>query len=167
MPKPLSMQALDSSAYNEFWAEERAGELFKLHNLDSLGWTFKIGHSQRTLGWCKYRQKTIEFSKHFVHLDRAEIEDVILHEIAHALVYIETGKNHGHDAVWRAKCREIGARPERLAPPEIKSGAKHNYVIICSGCGEVIGRRYRLREALLRRYVSKCCGEKLDYYEEG
>jgi hypothetical protein len=38
-----------------------------------------------------------------------EIVDTILHEIAHALV----GPRHGHDTVWKAKCTDIGARPER------------------------------------------------------
>ena len=38
-----------------------------------------------------------------------EVLDTILHEIAHALV----GPQHGHDAVWRAKAREIGCTGER------------------------------------------------------
>ncbi len=38
-----------------------------------------------------------------------EVLDTILHEIAHALV----GPQHGHDAVWRAKAREIGCSGER------------------------------------------------------
>ena len=41
--------------------------------------------------------------------DDAEIEDTLLHEIAHALV----GRRHHHDAVWRAKAREIGCTGQR------------------------------------------------------
>ncbi|ETJ45187.1 Protein of hypothetical function SprT, partial [human gut metagenome] len=38
----------------------------------------------------------------------------VLHEIAHARV----GASHGHDAVWAAEARRIGASGRRLVPRE-------------------------------------------------
>ena len=47
-----------------------------------------------------------------------ESQDVILHEIAHALV----GRGHGHNEEWRNKCIEIGAKPEQYYQPEDRGG---------------------------------------------
>lgn len=143
MPKPLSMEALDLP---EFWIERRANELLTEHGLAEQGWKFAFCHSKQHLGWCKHTRKEIQFSSYFTHNEREEIEDVILHEIAHALV----GPKHGHDYVWQMKCVEIGARPERLNSTSTTS-ATHNYIIECQKCGQQL-KRHRLRPALLERY---------------
>lgn len=41
--------------------------------------------------------------------------DTIRHEYAHMLVIMRTHKSHGHDAVWKAACKEVGCSPNRLA----------------------------------------------------
>ncbi len=43
----------------------------------------------------------------------AERIDTLLHEMAHAADYLETG-NHGHGGSWRACARRVGCRPTRL-----------------------------------------------------
>lgn len=72
--------------------------------------------------------------------------EVIRHEYAHALVAVRTGRKHGHDAVWKAACREIGCNTSRLSHQEDahalsveKRVQKERYEIYCRNCG----RRWR------------------------
>ena len=88
-----------------------ASKLMTDHGLTEQGWKFDFSTSARRIAVCKHRIKTIEFSLHRLGSDRAAIKDIILHEIAHALV----GPKHGHDATWRAMCVRIGAKPNRLS----------------------------------------------------
>jgi SprT protein len=128
--------------------EELANELLEEHDLSD--WRFEWSKDKRTVGWCRHHRKVIQYSLYFVHkTDMDEIRDTLLHEIAHALV----GANHGHNHVWKSKCREIGARPERLANEESKTTAVYNYKLLCDNCGKEY-YRYRLRRATL--YCSRC-----------
>src|SRR5581483_6001841 len=87
---------------------ELACRLLVQHGLAD--WNFCFNHRKIYMGVCRHSRKRIELSRHFVEVNSDElIRDVILHEIAHALV----GPMHGHDDVWRQKCLEIGARPNR------------------------------------------------------
>ena len=58
------------------------------------------------LGMCMPKDKCIILNAHHIdtHPD-AEIENTILHEVAHALTV-----GHGHDDVWATKARELGWR---------------------------------------------------------
>lgn len=62
-----------------------------------------------------YGIKTIELNKDYYYLtpDHHELIDTILHEIAHALHFKESGKT-GHTEGWRRVCVRIGAEPNRL-----------------------------------------------------
>ncbi len=88
-----------------------ARRLLDEHGLSA--WEFGFNSNVRRAGVCFYPYRTepgrIELSIHFIERNPDdEILDTILHELAHALV----GPGHGHDKVWRAKCKQIGARPE-------------------------------------------------------
>ena len=68
---------------------------------------------------CRYGTRTIELSVFLVDRNGPEeVRDTILHEIAHALV----GPGHGHDAVWKRQCIEIGARPVRCGDADMPDG---------------------------------------------
>ena len=83
--------------------------------------------------------------------DEAEIEDTLLHEIAHALV----GRRHHHDAVWQAKAREIGCSARRCHDVSFSEPA----LIACcvNGCFAV-GRHRSRRNMRCRR-----CGGAVTY----
>ena len=55
-------------------------------------WHFDFQNKKVALGTCSYRDKRISLSKWYVELNEEdEVEDTILHEIAHALSYIRHG----------------------------------------------------------------------------
>ena len=93
--------------------EALARDLLARHKASSgLGadWTFGFDLSTTRGGVCRYADRRIDLSVSYRHrATRAEIEDTLLHEIAHALV----GYAHHHDAVWQAAARAIGCTAER------------------------------------------------------
>ena len=137
--------------------EDRARELLDEYGLDN--WTFEISSEKVTVGHCYHDRKLIVFSENYAHADWSEIEDTILHEIAHALV----GPGHGHNLTWKLKAMAIGAKPERLAPPHLQSKAEYRYVMECPNCGKQ-WHRYRMRR---RNFGSICptCKVEVDIYE--
>jgi predicted SprT family Zn-dependent metalloprotease len=69
------------------------------------GWRFQPDNARRRAGNTNYTRRTVSLSRHFVARNSlAQVEDTLLHEIAHVLV----GPGHGHDRVWQAKHRAIG-----------------------------------------------------------
>ena len=91
-------------------AEIMAKEIIAEH---LTGWGFVWDNRKRALGSCQYDTKSIRMSKAFVNggLSVAEVKDTVLHEVAHALV----GPGNGHNAVWKAKAQEIGAKSNATA----------------------------------------------------
>lgn len=149
-----------ASVENITYCYALAAKLMQDHGLTEQGWKFDFSTSSRRIAVCKFRIKTIEFSLHRLGTDKAVIKDIILHEIAHALV----GPGHGHDATWRAMCVRIGAKPNRLSSETVTSKG-YNFEIHCTQCGALVGRRYRVKQALLDRYISKCCSAKMVAYD--
>ncbi|MDX5318813.1 MAG: SprT-like domain-containing protein [Actinomycetes bacterium] len=76
-----------------------------------LGWD----NARTRAGMCRFGTRTISLSRHLMVLYEPEqVREVVLHEIAHALV----GPQHNHDSVWRAKAREIGSSGARALPAD-------------------------------------------------
>lgn len=111
-----------------FQAQELAVRLLAVHGLSD--WSCAFNRSKRQMGCCHYGRRIIELSRHFVERNTLDlIRDTLLHEIAHALV----GPGHGHDAVWKAMCLQVGAKPERLSNvPDMPQG---RWQAICDCCG--------------------------------
>lgn len=128
----------------------RARGLLTRHRLD--GWSFAFDHAKRRGGACHYGRKAISLSLGFAEAaSDAEVEDTILHEIAHALV----GRRHNHDAIWQAKARAIGCTAERCHAVEF---TPHPLTARCvNGCF-AIGRHRRRRNMRCRR-----CGGAVTY----
>ena len=96
--------------------------------------------ASKRLGSCKYVGSTVECVtiSDFV-MDAADdvFYDTIRHEYAHALVKLRRPREkHGHDAVWKAACLEVGCAPERCSDPSLFPEVKNR---------RAEAYRYRLR----------------------
>lgn len=120
-------------------------------------WEFGLNTNVRRAGVCFYPRRggpgRIELSAHFVERNGDdEVRDTILHEVAHALV----GPGHGHDAVWRAMCVRVGARPQRCYGAEIDMPAGR-WRAECPGCGQTFHRHRRPKPAA--GWFCRSCGK--------
>ncbi len=114
-------------------------------------WTFGFDLATTRAGVCRYRERRIDLAVSYcLAASRADIEDTILHEIAHAIV----GPQHNHDAVWKAKAREIGCKGERCHRVQ-QSVPK--WVGEC-GCGQQWFRQVLQRRMIGNRICAKCRG---------
>jgi predicted SprT family Zn-dependent metalloprotease/sporulation protein YlmC with PRC-barrel domain len=133
-----------------------ARALLSKHQLPQ--WSFQFDNGAKRAGCCHYATQVISHSYEFAkRAPDEEITDTLLHEIAHAVV----GREHHHDAVWRAKALEIGCSGRRchdlqFTPPR--------YIVQCArGCWRGIAER-RTRGVVCKR----CRGQVLyeTYSEE-
>jgi predicted SprT family Zn-dependent metalloprotease len=133
---------------------ELARQLMEQHGLSD--WEFGLNSNVRRAGVCHYphgcNRGRIELSAYFAERNsEAEIRDTLLHEIAHALV----GPDQAHNAVWRAKCVEIGARPERCYGESVKM-PRGPWRAICPSCQTEYDRHRAPRSA--RGWYCRPCG---------
>ena len=91
----------------------------------------------------KYAPECITIADFILTCDEA-FWDVIRHEYAHAVASLRDGKNHGHDAVWKSVCIEVGCNPERLlfdheakTIHQSRRKAMEKYRIECRDCGRI------------------------------
>ena len=76
----------------------------KEHNLEDWEFVVVSSTSKRNIGYCRRFGKRIAIQAHFFFAMTAEqVEETILHELAHALT-----PGEGHSKVWRAKAIELG-----------------------------------------------------------
>ncbi len=131
-----------------------AQELFQRHGL--VNYSFGFDRAIRRAGLCNYSQKRITISRHLVEAgDMQVVEQVLLHEIAHALC----GQAAGHGKVWKAKATELGYLHQRIdGTPLAKQVAKYRGVcpsghehfrsrkptrmLSCKWCAPSFSRRY-------------------------
>lgn len=133
-------------------------------------WKFDWNNRKSALGVCNYRKKTIFLSTYFLNrIPDEEIEDTILHEIAHALAGICYGAT-GHGKEWKQICREIGAKPQRCHSGEVKNHT-YRYTIKCPKCGHKSGR-HRFNRATLKQlksgyrwYNCRCNASRMNVYD--
>lgn len=138
--------------------------------LTELGWTFGFDKAKRRLGCCTWKRgrasvKRISISAYYAALNglahRDEqglhvLEDVIRHEIAHAIEYEQHGASN-HGARWQALCRRVGADPSRVYEGHEVNAAPGRYVARCPQCGDEqeyyrLPRRPRACAACCRRH---------------
>lgn len=128
-----------------------ARRLMDQHGLTT--WKIVVDRAKKRFGLCKHSVQTISISeRHFSFSSHEDIVDTILHEIAHALV----GPGHGHNHVWKAKCRQIGAKPIRCGKKPVEAyNADAKWTATC--CGSDF-KRYRRPKG---RYFCKKCRQTI------
>lgn len=101
------------------------------------GWRFGLDHARTRLGCCHYDQRRITCSVHLVaYLANDEVDQIILHEIAHAL----TGQAAGHGAPWRRQAQRLGYTGGRTVEvPEARLSARWRG--LCPAGHEVLRHR--------------------------
>lgn len=86
------------------WVEQEAQRLFVSHQLEG-HWSFRFDRATTRLGQCDHRSRSISVSRYLTDkATPAEVTQVLLHEIAHALA----GPRAAHGPRWRSIARQIG-----------------------------------------------------------
>jgi predicted SprT family Zn-dependent metalloprotease len=115
-------------------------------------WAFGWNRRKRSLGLCRYRERRIELSIHFVHAnDAIQVRETILHEIAHALA----GERTGHGPRWKAMCVRVGCKPVRCDHGDAVM-PRGRWVARCGTCGKEYWRHRR--PARQAKYWCRTCG---------
>ncbi len=123
-----------------------AVRLMARHGLLALGWRFEFDRATRRFGLCDFKRKTISLSRRLTLLnDPGEIRNMILHEIAHALLPQGTG----HGRAWRELAISIGCDGKRLH----SAATEARWIATCPACGKQVERQ-RQRESLA---CARCC----------
>lgn len=132
-------------------AEARMAE-----HLDMSLWSFGWDSAKKRLGVCKYDQHLISLSRYFVdYHSLGEIDQVMRHEIAHALA----GSRAGHGPKWKKIATELGYNHKRISGDAIGNATakligtcpnghtvyrhrKPKTQLSCSRCATTFDRRY-------------------------
>lgn len=95
----------------------RAAELIAAH-LGTGSWSFGFDNAKTRAGQCDFAKRRITVSKHLaVRFSDDDVEQVLLHEVAHAL----SGARAGHGPKWRRTAASIGYTGSRLHDGPIAS----------------------------------------------
>lgn len=134
---------------------DHARSLGDLHGLGAW-WLFVVDNAKVRAGVCNFVMQRISISRHLILNDDipfVKVENVILHEIAHALV----GSDAGHGPEWKAKAIELGCDGKQYHTLQL---AKPRGFKSCD-CGEVYYTVHRLRNGAPRMCVF--CGSLVTY----
>lgn len=94
-------------------------------------WRVRLDRARRRAGSCRYQSKEITLSAQLLpSYPHAKVRDVILHEIAHALV----GAAHGHGPVWQRTALRLGANPRARLQGDLPRPPAP-WVGTCPSCG--------------------------------
>jgi len=147
-----SIQDVERHANQLMTKEYRVEVNGKVHNLtpSKLGYTFKFDNAKRRFGLCSYRRKEISLSKPLCeyNLDNFfQINDTMLHEIAHALSYkIHGDRGSGHCKRWVHVAKSIGCNGIRCYDSKQVNNIEHKYSLICDTCGGNYPRHRKPRQ---------------------
>jgi predicted SprT family Zn-dependent metalloprotease len=131
----------------------------KVVNLLDLGWRFEFNTRKIAAGLCSKRKKTIYISKWLFDQNphkSLEFENVLRHELAHALDFEIRGKSD-HGKVWKLIARKVLCTAERCSTSEqIGVTATTKYTLICDTCNKEQPSHKRLKNSVA---CGECCKE--------
>ena len=138
-------------------AEKLAKELMAQFGLS--GWIFEFDNAKRRFGSCLHatgslrsilalgtaKGKITLSSELTLVNDRAQVEDTIRHEIAHALVIpkprVYGQKRESHGAEWKAMCAKTGATPKAcVSHDEDVERIQGDWQAKCGVCGKLYSK---------------------------
>ena len=139
-------------------------------------WELVFSNQKRHLGSCRPRKKIISISRAFMKTNSFPVmKDTLLHEIAHALHFLDTGKTN-HNNGWKEYAVKVGCEPKRCAATDRLNMPQGKYVGVCpvcrkathfyrkvrrsyscSGCTRSYDARYKLQIMTLEDYENSEC----------
>ncbi len=94
-------------------------------------WRFKFDKAKRRFGAAHRGARLITLSREMVLInDQAQVEDIIRHEIAHALC----PPHKGHGETWKRMCVVTGAKPLQYCTDDVNT-VKGDWRAVCGVCG--------------------------------
>ena len=103
-------------------------------------YTLHFDDSRRRFGVCRRYERTITLSKPLTELnEQKHVEDVILHEIAHAI-----SPEGGHGRKWRQVALSIGCNGQRCYGSDVITPSKPWRGTCSEACGNVFDRFRRI-----------------------
>lgn len=142
------------------FVSEYADILFRIHGIHQT-WTFAFDRAKTRYGCCHHSDNAITLSKYLVlnpNTPMRVIKNVLLHEIAHALV----GFNEGHNEVWQKRAISIGCDGKRLCSHHVDMPGQK--LVRCT-CGANHLHRFRITKKI-RTSVCKFCRSPLYVVDE-
>lgn len=112
-------------------------ELMEEHKV-KYGFRFATAIYGDYIACVNHMNQKIQFNTIYAQtITESELRKVMLHEIAHYLVEGHHKKSHGHDKVWRSKCKEIGGHSEEKFAFMKKIKIEARFIYQCSACKEL------------------------------
>ena len=119
------------------------------YDLRDKGWSVTILPSimrrmkKNILGYCSFNRKEIVISLDYLLAnDNYELEQTVLHEIAHALV----GQPHRHNnRVFKDRCNDVGLQPHKNINNPFPTRQAKEYTGTCPVCGTEYNYNRRMR----------------------
>lgn len=128
-------------------------------------WNWQWNNNVSRLGCCKYDMQTIFLSLPWTKkVDDDEALDTLLHELAHAIVFMRYGINAirrdgYHGRLWQKVCVELGVIPNRLTRTDVKMSdldVVPKWLVKCRTCG-ITTPYYRKPKYKIGRYICVPC----------
>ena len=114
------------------------------YDADWTNWHFEWDDAKRRFGCCWHDSRKITLSRELViRNEQPQVEDVIRHEIAHALTPPTKKPSRRtrrgwvwdkHGADWKRMCKKVGANPERCYDDEEVETPEGEYQATCGVC---------------------------------